>query len=38
MTVAERIKYAKLIIAHSRNDKKEVVRIHFDEMVSILFK
>jgi hypothetical protein len=37
MSVAERIKYAKLIIAHSRNDKKEVVRIHFEEMVRTLF-
>jgi aarF domain-containing kinase len=35
MTVEERIKYAKLIIAHSRGDKKEVVRIHFDELGTI---
>jgi aarF domain-containing kinase len=32
MTVQERINYAKLIIAHARNDKNEVVRIHFDEI------
>lgn len=35
MTVEERIKYAKLIIAHSRGDKKEIVRIHFDELGTV---
>ncbi len=30
--VSERIKMAKLFIAHSRNDKQEVVRLHFDEL------
>jgi aarF domain-containing kinase len=32
MTIEERVKYAKLIIAHAREDKAEVVRIHFNEM------
>jgi len=32
MSVDERIKYAKLIVAHARGDVEEVVRIHFDEM------
>lgn len=32
MTPTERITYAKLIIAHSRNDTDEIVRIHFSEM------
>jgi len=32
MSVQERIIYAKLILAHSREDEREVVRIHFDEM------
>jgi aarF domain-containing kinase len=32
MTVEQRIKYAKLIIAHARNDKNEVIRLHFDEL------
>jgi aarF domain-containing kinase len=31
MTVAQRIVYAKLILAHARNDAAEVVRIHFEE-------
>eukprot|EP01041_Mallomonas_annulata_P007576 gene7576-15535_t len=35
MSIDERIKYAKLIIAHSRSDVKEVVRIHFDELGTI---
>ena len=35
MTVEERIKYAKLIIAHSRGDKEEIVRIHFDELGTV---
>ena len=30
MTVDERIKYAKLVLAHARKDRGEVVRIHFD--------
>lgn len=30
MTRDERIKYAKLMLAHARKDKAEVVRIHFD--------
>lgn len=30
MTEEERINYAELILAHARNDVKEVVRIHFD--------
>ena len=38
MTVDERIKYAKLIIAHSRGDRKEVVRIHFDELGTVTKK
>ena len=28
--MTDRINYAKLIIAHARMDKKEVVRLHFD--------
>ncbi len=32
MTVDERVKYAKLMIAHARGDKAEVIRIHFDEL------
>jgi predicted unusual protein kinase regulating ubiquinone biosynthesis (AarF/ABC1/UbiB family) len=32
MTLAQRITYAKLILAHSRNDKEEVIRIHFKEL------
>ena len=32
MSVQERIVYAKLILAHAREDEQEVVRIHFDEM------
>ena len=32
MTTEERIKLAKLTLAHSRMDKDEVVRIHFDEL------
>lgn len=32
MTLDDRIKYAKLILAHSRMDRDEVVRIHFDEL------
>lgn len=32
MSIAQRISYAKLIIAHSRGDRKEVVRLHFDEL------
>jgi aarF domain-containing kinase len=32
MTVEERIKYAKLVIAHSRMDKSEVIRITFNEL------
>lgn len=32
MTVPERIIYAKMIIALSRDDRKEVVRLYFDEM------
>ena len=31
LTVAERTVYAKLILAHARNDRDEVVRIHFEE-------
>jgi aarF domain-containing kinase len=38
MTVDERIKYAKLIIAHSRGDKDEIVRIHFDELGTVTKK
>jgi aarF domain-containing kinase len=38
MTIDERIKYAKLIIAHSRGNKEEVVRIHFDEMGTVTKK
>ena len=38
MTIEERIKYAKLIIAHSRGNKEEVVRIHFDEMGTVTRK
>ena len=38
MTIEERIKYAKLIIAHSRGDKAEVVRIHFEELGTITKK
>ena len=30
LTVEDRVKYAKLMVAHSRKDKDEVVRIHFD--------
>lgn len=30
MTVPQRINYAQLILAHSRNDVREVVRLHFD--------
>ena len=32
MCLNDRIMYAKLILAHNRMDKNEVVRIHFDEM------
>lgn len=32
MTVQERIIYAKLIMALSRDDKKEIIRIHFEEI------
>lgn len=35
MTEEDRVKYAKLIIAHARGDKDEVVRIHFDEQGTI---
>jgi aarF domain-containing kinase len=35
MTVDARTKYAKLMIAHSRRDEKEVVRITFDELGSV---
>ena len=38
MTIEERIKYAKLIIAHYRRDKNEVVRIHFEEMGTVTTK
>ena len=31
MTIEERIIYAKVIIAHSRGDKSEVIRLHFEE-------
>lgn len=32
MDVEHRIKYAKLIIAHARGDKEEIIRLHFDEL------
>jgi aarF domain-containing kinase len=32
MTLKERITYAKLILAHSRGDVDEIVRIHFHEL------
>lgn len=32
MTLPERIIYAKLILALSRDDKDEIIRLHFDEM------
>jgi aarF domain-containing kinase len=32
MSVENRIKYAKLIIAHSRGDKQEIIRLHFQEI------
>ena len=32
MSLPLRISYAKLIIAHARMDKQEVVRLHFDEL------
>lgn len=32
MTIPQRITYAKLILAHARNDTNEIVRLHFDEM------
>lgn len=32
MTKEQRIKYAKLILAHARGDKQEIIRMHFDEL------
>jgi aarF domain-containing kinase len=32
MTKDQRIKYAKLILAHARGDKQEIIRMHFDEL------
>ena len=32
MTLSERISYAKLIIAHSKGDKDEILRLHFKEI------
>jgi len=32
MTKEQRIKYAKLILAHARGDKPEIIRMHFDEL------
>ena len=38
MTLKERINYAKLIIAHSRGDVEEIVRIHFHELGTVTKK
>lgn len=35
MTVDQRIIYAKLIIAHARDDKEEIVRLQFEEAGTI---
>ena len=35
MSIDERIKYAKLIVAHSRKDIEEVARITFDELGTV---
>lgn len=32
LSIEDRIKFAKLILAHAREDKTEVVRIHFNEL------
>lgn len=32
MIVEERVKYAKLMLAHARGDKAEVIRLHFNEI------
>ncbi len=35
LNLKQRINYAKLIIAHARDDKKEIIRLHFDEVGTI---
>jgi aarF domain-containing kinase len=30
MTISQRINYARMILAHSRGDKQEIIRLHFD--------
>lgn len=35
ISLEERIIFAKLIIAHARRDKEEVVRLHFDEVGTV---
>jgi aarF domain-containing kinase len=38
MSTPDRIIYAKLMLAHAANDKKEVARIHFEDMGAITKK
>lgn len=38
LSFQNRVKYAKLIVAHSRGDKKEIIRLHFDELGTVTRK